>query len=93
MHTAVQGCRRRPSDMCGKLENPHDVRGICRHGKGDDVGTLCVSNTISSASRLGTADGACGQAKYLPEASTFQLEPDTDPKLNIQHKYLKVSRG
>lgn len=52
MHMAAQGCRRRPSDMCEQLKNPHDV-GICRHGKGDDAELYAICTTISSASRHG----------------------------------------
>lgn len=34
---------------------------------------------------MGTAKGACSQAKYLPEASSLQLESETDPKLKVQY--------
>ncbi|KEQ70642.1 hypothetical protein M436DRAFT_66052 [Aureobasidium namibiae CBS 147.97] len=56
-------------------------------------GASADTGSATMCQPTGTADGACGQAKYLPEASSFQLQPDTDPKLNIQYKYLEVSRG
>jgi hypothetical protein len=80
---ALQGCRRRPSDMCGRLESPHDVQyRTCADTGGRQGGKLYAYAPPSHQPADGTANGVCSQAKYLPEASSFSSTL-TGTKLNI----------